>query len=91
MREMRLKLKSLQDKYLSVLDQLYDNISDDTAKGKFLEKSLGGPDVIIKLWALERVREWRVASGTSKLPDERSEELVHTLFCRLHRLRFRRK
>lgn len=79
MREMRIKLKSWQDKCLSVLDQLYDNISDDTAKGKFLEKSLGGPDAIIKLWALERVREWRVASGTSKLPDELAPILVNLI------------
>jgi len=68
MRDLRLELKSWQDKYLSALDQLYDNISDDTAKGKFLEKRLGSSEARIKLWALDKVYKWQFASGRPKLP-----------------------
>jgi len=79
MREMRIELNKWQKKYLSALGTIYDYISDDEAKGKFLEKHLGGPDTMTKLWALEKVHEWRVASGTSKLPDELAPILVNLI------------
>jgi len=79
MREMKIELNKWQKKYLSALGTIYDYISDDEAKGKFLEKHLGGPDTMTKLWALEKVHEWRVASGTSKLPDELAPILVNLI------------
>ena len=79
MREMRIELNKWHKQYLSALGTIYDYISDDEAKGKFLEKHLGGPDTMTKLWALEKVHEWRVASGTSKLPDELAPILVNLI------------
>jgi len=79
MRKMQVELKSWQDRYLSALDKMYDGISDDAVKGDFLAKRLGGSEAIVRLWALEKVRQWRVAPGTSKLPPELEPILVNLI------------
>ena len=69
MRQMRVELNSWQSRYQSALSKIYDGISDDTARGKFLAEHLSSSEAIIKLWALEKVSQWR--KGTNpKLPTE---------------------
>jgi HEAT repeat protein len=78
LREMRTKLNSWQKRYLTELNKRYDGISDDTAKGKFLAEHLGSSEAITKLWALEKVSQWR--KGTNpKLPTELLEPILANL------------
>ncbi len=80
MRKMRVELNSWRKRYLSALGKLYDDISDDAARGKFLAEHLGNSEAVTRLWALEKVHQWRVASGTSKLPtDELGPILVNLI------------
>ena len=61
--------------YLAALDKLYSSVSDDAAKGAFLEERLRSPKAEVRLWALERVNEWRVAPG-AKLPEKLGPVLI---------------
>jgi truncated hemoglobin YjbI len=70
MRQLRVKLNLWQGKYLSALNKIYVGISDDTERGKFLTEHLSDPEVVVKLWVLDKVHQWRVAPGTSRLPVE---------------------
>jgi HEAT repeat protein len=64
--------------YLSALDKIYDGISDDTVRGIFLAEHLGSSKVPVRLWALEKVVQWR--KGTSpKLPAELEPILVNLI------------
>ena len=76
MRKMRVELNSWQSRYQSALSKIYDGISDDTDRGKFLAEHLENSEAVIKLWALEKVHQWRVASGTSKLPTDELEPIL---------------
>ena len=76
MREMQIELRSWQDRYLSALDKMYNGISDDAAKGDFLDNYLHDSKAAVRLWALEKVRQWRVAPGTSKPPAKLEPVLV---------------
>ncbi|MCH8118770.1 MAG: hypothetical protein IIC00_03450 [Planctomycetes bacterium] len=78
LREMRTKLNSWQKRYLTELGKRYDGISDDTVRGKFLAEHLGNSEAITKLWALEKVSQWR--KGTNpKLPPELEPILVNLI------------
>ena len=69
------ELDMWRELYLSALDKIYDGISDDAARGAFLAERLGDLRVPVKLWALEKVEQWR--KGTSpKLPAELEPVLV---------------
>jgi HEAT repeat protein len=70
MRQLRTKLNLWQGKYLSALNKIYAGINDDTERGKFLTEHLSDPEAVIKLWVLDKVHQWRVAPGTSRLPVE---------------------
>jgi len=78
-REMRIELTSWQGKYLSALDTMYNGISDDAAKGKFLDKYLRHTEAVVRLWALEKVRQWRRAPGTPELPSELEPILINLI------------
>jgi len=78
MRQMRVELNSWQSRYQSALGKIYDSISDDTARGKFLAEHLKSSEAIIKLWALEKVSQWR--KGTNpKLPTALLEPILVNL------------
>jgi HEAT repeat protein len=78
LREMRTKLNSWQKRYLTELSKRYDGISDDTARGKFLAEHLGSSEAITRLWALEKVSQWR--KGTNpKLPTALLEPILVNL------------
>ena len=70
MRNLRIEVKSWQDRFISALDSYYDNISDDAARGNYLKDHLGMSEARIKLWALDKVYKWQFASDKPKLPAE---------------------
>ncbi len=61
--------------YLSSLDRIYDVISDDLQRGKFLIEQLNNYEPTIRLWALNKVSQWRIGMQ-SKLPSELGPILV---------------
>ncbi|MHC4105525.1 MAG: HEAT repeat domain-containing protein, partial [Planctomycetota bacterium] len=79
MRQLRMEVKSWQDKYLSSQGTIYDGLSDDVAKGNFLKGHLGNSEARIKLWALDKVYQWQFASGSSKLPAELEPILLNLI------------
>jgi len=79
MRQMRDRLDAWRKRYLSSLGKLYDAVTDEAARGKFLTEHLAGPEPEVKLWALEKVRQWRLSSGTSALPAEQGPVLMNLI------------
>jgi len=70
MRELVIQLNLWKGKYLSALGKIYSDFGDDAAKkGKFLAEHLGDSEVDVRLWALQKVSEWRKGTNPN-LPDE---------------------
>lgn len=67
MRELKAEKERWQERYLSALNKIFDGIGTDAAKGKFLVEQLTGTEVMVKLWALEKISQWRVGTR-SELP-----------------------
>ncbi len=76
MRNIEAELDLWRGMYLSALGKIYDGISDNTAKGQFLAECLGDSREIVKLWALNKVSQWRVGTK-SELPAELGPVLVN--------------
>ncbi|MDD5064444.1 MAG: hypothetical protein PHQ35_06775 [Phycisphaerae bacterium] len=76
MRKMETELDMWQGMYLLSLDKIYDGISDDAGKGRFLAECLGDSKDVVRLWALEKVSQWRVGTK-SELPVELGPVLVN--------------
>ena len=76
MRKLETEMDLWRELYLLALGKIYDGISDDTAKGQFLAEHLGDSKEIVRLWALEKVSQWRVGTK-SKLPIELGPFLVN--------------
>ena len=75
MRELQKEMDFWQKRYLSALDTIYSGISEDGEKGEFLAKHLGDSEAAVRLWALEKVSQWRIGTK-SKLPVELGPVLV---------------
>ena len=75
MSELKDELDRWQRMYLTALGKIYDGISDDAEKGKFLAEHLGSSEAIVRLWSLEKVSQWR-KSTRPKLPAELGPILV---------------
>jgi len=63
-REIRTDADFWRTSYLTALGRIYGALTDDAAKSAFLEEHLRSPKAEVRLWALERAYEWRVAPGT---------------------------
>ena len=63
-RDLRSETDFWRTSYLTSLGRIYGVLTDDAAKSAFLEEHLRSPKAEVRLWALERVYEWRVAPGT---------------------------
>lgn len=69
-RKLETELSSWRERYRAALDKIYLTLSDDAAKSQFLTEHLRGSEKIIRLWALEKVRQDRVGTRPNpKLPD----------------------
>ncbi len=64
-----------QKQYLAALDKIYEDISENAAKGKFLLEQLANSEETVKLWALEKVYQWRLGTKL-KLPQEIGPVLI---------------
>lgn len=68
------ELQRWQKGYLSALDEVYEAKSEEGERGAFLVKHLGSEWANVRLWALEKVRQWRL-SGKA-LPVELAPKLA---------------
>ncbi|MHC4221192.1 MAG: hypothetical protein ACYST9_02120 [Planctomycetota bacterium] len=58
-----------QQLYLEAIGKVYDRIDTDEERGSFLIDYLNNTDDIVRLWALDRVSQWRMGTK-SKMPAE---------------------
>lgn len=75
MRKLEAELELWKGMYLSSMNKIYEGLSDDTTKGKFLAEQLGDSREKVRLWALEKISQWRVGTK-SELPAELGPVLV---------------
>jgi len=68
-RKERAALDLWQRRFKSELDKRYESISEDAARGEFLATYLVDKETVVRLWALDKAYNWRVAPG-SKLPEK---------------------
>ena len=73
-----------QKLYLDSLDDIYDGLGNDNAKAKFLAEKLNDPKVSVKLWAMEKVSQWRVGTR-AKLPSDEIGTLLVNLISNENR------
>ena len=78
LRELEAEAALWRQRYVSALGQIYDRITDDAAKGKFLAEYLTDSKAAMRLWALERVYQDRVGTA-SKLPAELGPVLIELI------------
>jgi HEAT repeat protein len=64
-----------QKLYLGALDRIYDGLSDEGQRGKLLTEQLGRSESAVRLWALDKVSQWRIGTQP-KLPAEIGPVLV---------------
>ncbi len=67
-----------QKLYLDSLDRIYDGLGTDDAKANFLAEKLNGPKASVKLWAMEKISQWRVGTR-AKLPSDEIGALLVNL------------
>jgi len=75
MRLMKIELTLWRELYLSALGQIYDGTTDDAARGEFLAKRLASSKSEVRLWALEKISQWRTGTNP-KLPAELGPILI---------------
>jgi HEAT repeat protein len=70
-RRLETELNSWRERYRAALDKIYLALSDDAVRSQFLVENLRDQETIIRLWALEKVRQDRVGTRPNpKLPAE---------------------
>jgi HEAT repeat protein len=67
---------SWRELYIAALTKIYEGINEDVAKGKFLTEYLTASKPVMRLWALDKVEQWRVGT-TPKLPDGLGPVLIN--------------
>lgn len=78
MHKLEAELSLWRQLYLSSLDKIYDGLSDDEARGKFLAEHLTDSKAVVKLWVLEKVHQNRL-KPKYKLPVELGPILVNLI------------
>ena len=68
-RELETDLLAMQKRYLTALGDGFDSRANDAAKNAFLLQQLSSPEIVVRLWALDKLQELRNAKGTLKLPE----------------------
>ncbi len=68
--ELRLRLKSLEQRYLDAVDKLYNSQTDDKARIDYLAQQLASDESSVKVWALTKVGELQAGTGRGKLSDQ---------------------
>jgi len=79
-RRLETELNSWRERYRTALDKIYLALNDDAVRSQFLVENLRDPEMIIRLWALEKVRQDRVGTRPNpKLPGEVGPVLVNLI------------
>jgi HEAT repeat protein len=78
MRDLQAERDRWREQYLAASGRIYDGISDDAARGAFLAERLASSEAAVRLWALEKVSQWRVGTK-SRLPAELGPLLVNLI------------
>jgi len=76
--ELERQLERMRNLYIGALGTIYDGIKEDGAKSAFLVKHLASTDATVRLWALDKVSQWRLGTQ-SKLPAELGPVLVNMI------------
>jgi HEAT repeat protein len=71
--------------YLSALSQLYVHIKEDKARSDFLALQLADEHPAVRLWALDKLKQWRLGTK-SKLPFDKIEPVLLALISNENRL-----
>jgi hypothetical protein len=79
MRELGVERDLLRKQYLTALDRIYAGMAEDAVRGRFLAGQLANSESAVKLWALEKVSQWR-RGGTSDLPVDVGPVLLRLVF-----------
>ncbi|MCX5647244.1 MAG: HEAT repeat domain-containing protein [Phycisphaerae bacterium] len=66
-RELETDLSDWQKRYLASLSDLHDSLPNEVAKTEFLARQLNSQEIVVRLWALDKLQELRRAKGTLKL------------------------
>jgi HEAT repeat protein len=72
------ELQTWQQMYKAALDTIYDSKNGDVEKGGFLAKNLSSPKAAVKLWALDKILQWRTGTNP-KLPVELGPVLLNLI------------
>jgi len=78
MRDLQAERDRWRQEYMAASGRIHDGISDDAARGAFLAERLASSDATVRLWALEKVSQWRVGTK-SRLPAELGPILVNLI------------
>lgn len=57
------KIDFWRERYLALLDNNYNSITEDTSRGRFLSELLNERESAVRLWALDKVDKWRAGPG----------------------------
>jgi HEAT repeat protein len=68
-RELEADLSDWQKRYLASLSDLHDSLPNEAAKTEFLARQLNSQEIVVRLWALDKLQELRNAKGTLKLSE----------------------
>jgi HEAT repeat protein len=76
MRELETESELWQQRYLAALDKIYGGITDDAARGQALAGYLTDSQEKVRLWALDKVSQWRLGTK-AELPAELRPILIN--------------
>jgi HEAT repeat protein len=76
MRELETESELWQQRYLAALDKIYSGITDDAARGQALAGYLTDSQEAVRLWALDKVSQWRLGTK-AELPAELRPILIN--------------
>jgi len=66
-RKLKAEMERWQRLYVTAIEKLYQDLPDENARAAFLVEHLGSEQSEVKLWAIEKVRQWRLGGA---LPSE---------------------
>jgi hypothetical protein len=66
-RKLKAEMEQWQRLYVTAIEKLYQNLPDENARAAFLVEHLGSEQCEVKLWAIEKIRQWRLGGA---LPSE---------------------
>lgn len=84
-RQLEKDLDFWKKRYFVALDRLYDNLTEDEAKGQFLVDHLTDAEDPVKLWALQKVYQGWVGTGTKSVLLGRIEPVLVVLISDTNR------